>query len=225
MKTELTYENLAALRGYLPELDRALVPGSRRRWQQRILTPEAEARMNALAVVEREAKEINIARGLKSLGDAPAPLNLHVLDTRDNIVIAVAELEEAVCETLGLTPLVHPTTAERITRLIGLLDRIAHHEDLGAHVHAEAVRLRQAARIALGEAEPVVRLSARCLYCDSVSLRAFPERATVACVNPTCRCDDQDCPCAWETPKRHSWPFERWPWLAANLAEGIGVAQ
>lgn len=227
MRTELTYDHLSAIRAYLPELDRALVPSNQRRrhWNQRDLSPELRADMDAQAVAEREAKHVNLAQGLKALGNAPAPLNLNVLDARDHIHTAVAELEEAVCDKVGTSRLTRSTTAARITRLIGLLDRIAHHENLADHVHREAARLRQTARIALGEQEPVVRLTARCLHCDSVSLRAFPERATVACVNRECRCDDEDCPCGWDPPQRHVWPHERWPWLAANLREGIGVAE
>ncbi|WP_226899026.1 terminase large subunit domain-containing protein [Nonomuraea phyllanthi] len=185
MRTELTYDHLAAVRSYLPELDRALVPsnGRRRHWNQRELSSEQRARMNAQAVAEREAKERNLGLGLKALGNAPAPLDLSALDARDLIVTSVAELEEAVCDKLGLTPLARPTTAERITRLIGLLDRIALHEDLADHVHAEAARLRQTARIVLGEAEPVVRLTARCIHCRSLSLRAYPERAVIAARN------------------------------------------
>lgn len=225
MRTDLAYEHLAAVRDYLPELDRALIPSRQRRrhWNQRDVSPEQRAAMDAQAVAERQAKETNLVLGLKALGNAPAPLDLNVLDARDHIAIAVAELEDAVCDALQLTPLQHPTTPERISRLINLLDRIAHHEDLSHHVHSEVARLRQTARIALGEAEPVVRLTARCPHCDSVSLRAFPERATIACVNTGCRCEDEDCPCGWEKPQRHAWPYETWPWLAANLREGIGA--
>lgn len=226
LKAELTYAHLAAIRGYLPELDRALIPSNQRRrhWNQRELSPEQRAVMDAQVVAERAAKEVNLAQGLKALGNAPAPVNLNVLDTRNHITLAVAELESATCDRLGLT---ESTTspAEQITRLIGLLDRIALLDDLADHVHQEATRLRQAARIALGEAEPVVRLTARCIICQSLSLRAYPERFTVACVDTTCRCDDEECGCQRDKPQRHVWPFERWPWLAANLRDGIGVAE
>ncbi|MFI6299561.1 hypothetical protein ACIBEJ_48760 [Nonomuraea sp. NPDC050790] len=224
MKASYTYDHLSSLRGYLPELDRALIPSAtRRRWNQRDMSPEQRASLDAQAVAEREAKERNLTLGLKALGNAPAPINLHALDVRDSIAIGIAELEGAVCDVLGLTPNSRSTTVERIRRLIDLLDRIAHHDDLAQHVHNETARLRQAARVAVGDQEPVVRLSARCVICNSVSLRAFPERGTIACANPTCRCDAEGCPCSWDEPKRHIWPFEQWPWLADVLAEGIGV--
>ncbi|HEX4818497.1 MAG TPA: hypothetical protein VFV66_37645, partial [Nonomuraea sp.] len=206
--------------------NRALVPSTtRRHWNQRTLSPEQRAHMDAQAVAEREAKERNLALGLKALGNAPAPMDLSVFDARAHIAVSVTELEEAVCDKLDITPCPSSATAETITRLISLLDRIALHDDLADHVHREAGRLRQTARIVLGEQEPVVRLRARCPNCDSLSLRAYPERFTVACVDTTCRCDDEDCPCQREESWRHIWPYERWPWLAANLREGIGVAQ
>ena len=226
LRTEIAYDHLSAIRDYLPELDRALIPSNlrRRHWNQRELSPQQRAAMDAQAVAEREAKERNLTQGLKALGNAPAPLNLTVLDARDSIVAAIAELEDAVCDQLELTPLERASTTERIARLIGLLDRIAQHDNLADHVHTETARLRQTARIALGEQEPIVRLTARCVYCGAVSLQAFPKRARVMCVNAECRCDDENCPCnIAEQPKRHVWPFEQWPWLAANLREGIGV--
>ncbi len=226
LKTELTYDHLAALRGYLPELNRAIVPSNarRRHWNQRDLSPEQRDHMDAQAVLEREAKERNLVLGLKPSGSSPAPIDLSVFDARTHIVLAIDELEEAVCDRLGLTVLTDVNTSGRITRLIGLLDRIALHEDLADHVHREAGRLRQTARVVLGEAEPVVRLTARCPHCDSLSLRAYPERYVVACIDATCRCDDEQCHCQREQPRRHVWPYGRWPWLAANLREGIGVA-
>ncbi|AQZ67623.1 unnamed protein product [[Actinomadura] parvosata subsp. kistnae] len=225
MRTEFTYEHLAAVRAFLPELDRAIVPssGRRRHWNERDLSPERRAAMDAQALAEREAKERSLALGLKPSGASPAPLDLSVFDARAHIVLAVVELEEAVCDKLDLTP-APGSTADTITRLISLLDRIALHDDLADHVHNESTRLRQTARIVLGEQEPVVRLTGRCPNCRSLSLRAYPERFTVACVDTTCRCDDEDCPCQREESWRHVWPYERWPWLAAVLREGIGVA-
>ncbi|MEV4245243.1 hypothetical protein AB0J63_17735 [Streptosporangium canum] len=222
--TDAIYEHLTALRAALPDLDEALIPGTPRRWSERDLTPEQRARQDKLAVAERDAKAANLARGIKTLGDGKAPLNLAVLDAAADITAGVAELEDAVCERLGITPLVGATTAERISRIIGLLDRVALHEDLAEHVHTEASRLRRAASRALGDSEPIVKLKARCTICRSLSLRAFPERAVVACVDETCRCDNEDCPCGWERPQRHTWPFDTWPWLADHLEEGIGVA-
>jgi hypothetical protein len=221
--SQRTYDHLAALRDALQHFDTALLPGTPRRWAERDLTPERRARMDARAVEEREAKQLLLARGLKALGDGKAPLRLEVLDAAADITHALAELEEAVCDRLGLTPLGRPTTTDRIRRLVDLLDRIDLHEDLADHVHAEAGRLRRLASSAIGDSEVVRKLKFRCPVCDANSMRAFPERELVICVNTGCVCLDDDCPCQWERPQRHRWPFEQWPWLADLLREGIGV--
>ncbi|MCC5580608.1 hypothetical protein IMZ11_33820 [Microtetraspora sp. AC03309] len=221
--TDRSYEALSAVRTALPLLGAALVPGTPRRWSQRDLTDEQRARLDQLARAEREAKHANLARGIKVLGTGPAPLRLDVLDVQADIAAGVTELEDAVTEKLELTLLAGASTAERISRIIGLLDRIAVHEDLADHVHAEAVRLRRLAARALGEDEQVVRLNARCHVCDARSLRAFPEREVVACLNNACRCDDKECPCHDDPPRRHRWAFSEWPWLAQVIAEEIGV--
>jgi hypothetical protein len=179
--------------------------------------------MNARAVVEREAKLVNLARGIKTLGDGKAPLRLDVLDIMADIAVAVPELEDAICEALGITPLERASTGERVTRIIGLLDRIALHESLAEHVHAEALRLRRQAGKAIGDVEQIRKLKFRCHICDSTSMRAFPERELIICVNGDCRCHADDCPCQWDRPVRHRWSFSEWPWLATVLDEGIGV--
>jgi len=219
MNTDKTYEALSGLRAALPDLDEALVPGTRRRWTQRDLTDEQRAHLDRLAREERAAKEETLRRGLVVLGDSRAPLDLTVLDAALDIAAAVAELEDAVCDRLGLTPLARASTCDRINRLIGLLDRVAAIPDLGDHVHSEAVRLHGMARRALGDTEPIHRLNARCPICGAKSLRAFPERQIVACVNTACRCAEAECECHADRPGRHRWVFAEWPELADQLAE------
>lgn len=250
--SQRTYDHFAALRDALQHFDTALLPGTPRRWAERDLTPQQRARLDARAVEERQAKLHNLARGLKALGDGKAPLRLEVLDAAADITAAVAELEEAVCDVLGLTPLAAqqsrprpygpvcrscahgsclairrphrpPTSADRILRLVNLLDRIDLHEDLAEHVHGEALRLRRLASSTIGDAEVVRKLKFRCHICDATSMRAFPERELIICVNSECVCNDDECPCGWERPQRHRWPFDQWPWLASLLDEGIGV--
>ncbi|TDD54569.1 hypothetical protein E1286_05095 [Nonomuraea terrae] len=218
-----TYDHFAALRDALQHFDTALLPGTPRRWAERDLTPQQRDRMNQRAIEEREDKVHNLARGLKALGDGKAPLRLEVLDAAADITASVAELEDAVCDALGLTQLQKATTVDRIRRIVDLLDRIDLHEDLADHVHHEAQRLRRLASSAIGDAETVRKLKFRCHICDATSMRAFPERELIICVNSECRCDDAECPCGWERPQRHKWTFDQWPWLASLLDEGIGV--
>jgi hypothetical protein len=223
--SQRTYEHLAALRDALQYLDDALVPGTPRRWAERDLTTEQRASMDRRAVEEREAKLVNLASGIKALGDGRAPLRLDVLDIMADIAVSLPDLEEAVCEQLGLTPLEKATTAERILRLVNLLDRIDLYDDLAEHVHAEALRLRRLVAKAIGDVEQIRKLKFRCHICDATSMRAFPERELIICVNGACRCNADGCPCQWERPARHRWTFNEWPWLATLLDEGIGDAE
>ncbi|MFI6732097.1 hypothetical protein ACIBI9_04120 [Nonomuraea sp. NPDC050451] len=224
MTTDRAYEALDAVRRALPELDAALVPGTRRRWSQHDLTPEQRDRMDTLARAERVDRVANAARGIIALGDGRAPLDLGVLVTLDDITLSITELEAAACDRIGITPLAGASTVERIGRLVGLLDRIAAHDDLAEHVEAEAVRLSRSASRALGDAEPIHRLDARCPVCDARSLRAFPEREVVLCINSACQCDHEDCPCHRDRPIRHRWHFGEWPWLAQVLADDLEEA-
>ena len=221
--SQRTYDHLNALRDALQHFDDALLPGTPRRWAERDLTPEQRARLDARAAEEREAKLVNLARGIKALGDGKAPLRLEVLDAAADITMSLSDLEDAICDRLGLTPLASPTTFDRIRRIIDLLDRIDLHEDLADHVHAEARRLRRVASAAIGDVEEIRKLKFRCPICDATSMRAFVERELIICVNEGCVCSDDDCPCHWDRPRRHRWPVEQWPWLADIIAEGIGV--
>ncbi|GAA5048281.1 hypothetical protein HNP84_000212 [Thermocatellispora tengchongensis] len=224
MHTDPTYQALNALRTALPDLADAVHPGTPRRWAQRDLSPEQRRRMDAQAVTEREAKERNLAAGITALGTGRAPLNLAVLDALADMTAAVAELEGAVCDRLALTPLRGASTAARITRLVGLLDRIAEQDDLAEHVQAEAVRLARYARLVLGDVESVRRLNGRCPLCDARSLRAFPEKDIVLCINRACRCGDETCGCHRPRPDLHVWPYDRWSLLAQVLADQLGEA-
>ncbi len=221
MNIDRTHAALAELRDALPLLDEALLPGTPRRWSQRELTGDQRARMDALARAERETKHTNLARGLKALGDGRAPLPLDVLDTITGITTSPTELEEAVCERLGLTPRAGASTDQRLADLQVLLGRIAEHDDLADHVTDEAHRMRRQARRALGDTEPVHRLTARCPICDALSLRALPEREVIVCANTECRCATEDCPCNADRPRRHQWPYDQWPWLAQILTNPL----
>lgn len=221
--TDRIYETLGSLRSQLPALREALTPGTPRRWSQGDITLDQRERMDAIARLEREGKALNLARGIKALGDGRAPLRIDVLDTLTAIEAGVSELEEAVCDRLGLTPQAVATTAQRITRIVGFLGRIAGQADLAEHVDAEAQRMSRSAARALGDSEPVHRLGARCPICDALSLRAFPEREAVVCVNAYCRCADEGCPCRDERPRRHRWHWAEWPQLAEMLAAEVAA--
>ncbi|MDQ0992035.1 hypothetical protein [Streptomyces sp. V3I7] len=126
-------------------------------------------------------------RGSRSSSPGAPPVRLFVSDTVRDITDGVVELEEAVRERLGLRPVRPAAVPERLRRIAGLLDRIAADADLAAHVEDETRRMAGRCARALGDPEQIVRIAGRCPVCDSVSLRAFPERAEVRCVNPVCR--------------------------------------
>lgn len=212
-----TYSELAAIRGGLPLLSEAMIPGTPRRWVERDLSAIELARQGAEHRAERIERLTNLAKGLRPTGNSKAPINLAVLDTQVDVEMSVRELEEAVCERLGLTVLEAVSTADRITRLIGLLDRVSQYEDLADHVFCEARRLSRQIRQALGNAEPVHKLRGRCPHCGSKSIRAFTEREIIMCINPTCACTDDDCVCQDDRPGRHIWAFDVWPTLAEEL--------
>ncbi|MFE9410227.1 hypothetical protein ACFYN0_15735 [Streptomyces sp. NPDC006704] len=172
-------------------------------------------------------RELAPSRGARPL-DAPrsgrrtapaAPIRLFVSDTIRDITDGVVELEEAVCEKLRLPRPPRGTVLERLRRLVGLLDRIAARPVLAEHVRGEARRMARRCSTALGDGEAPVRVSGRCPYCDSVSLRVFPQHEAVLCVNPGCRCATAECGCRTDEAHRHSWVRAKWEELA-QAADG-----
>ncbi|GGV26741.1 hypothetical protein [Streptomyces spectabilis] len=125
--------------------------------------------------------------GANRVGGTAAPVRLYVSDAIRDITDGVVELEEAVRDRLGLRRVPAASVPVRLRRVAGLLDRVADHPDLAAHIADEARRMTYRCTRALGDPEQLLRVAGRCPACDSVSLRAFPERAVVMCVNPVCR--------------------------------------
>ncbi|MFC7380878.1 hypothetical protein [Sphaerisporangium rhizosphaerae] len=217
--SERLYEGLSEVRKLVPLLAEALVPGTPQRWTERELTEAGRLRQDAEARIDRYYRAENAARGIKVLGDGKAPLRLDVLDTQVDLNASVQGLEESVCDRLGLTPLASARTTERVTRIISLISRIVMDTELADHALTEVARMGRLARRALGDAEPVYRLKGRCPICDCLSLRAFPEREIVACVNSACRCDDDDCQCHGEPSRSHRWFFGQWEDLSDYMTE------
>lgn len=116
-----------------------------------------------------------------------APIRLHISDAVRDITDGVVELEEAVRERLGLRPAAPAPVVARLRRIAGLLDRVRELPDLAEHLTEETRRMARRCARELGDPEQMIRLDGRCPACDSVSLRIFPERGAVLCVNPVCR--------------------------------------
>ncbi|NGO73816.1 hypothetical protein G5C65_36980, partial [Streptomyces sp. SB3404] len=143
-----------------------------------------------------------------------APLRLHISDAVRDITDGVIELEEAGYERLRRGRPRRAPVPQRIARLLELLDLLdgedERHVLLAAHLHAEARRMARRCARALGDTEPMAAVSGRCPWCASVSLRAFPERRAVMCINPGCRCDSPACDCRTDPAHRHVWPEAQW---------------
>lgn len=214
-----------------PELLVELAPsaGATRRSDDRPSAAPGPAERAARAArlrAEREEALLNEQRhGLSVPGHGAVPIRLHVSDAIRDITDGVTELEEAVYDRLGLDRPRRADVPRRLTRLTGLLDRVAADTTLARHVRDEVRRMARRCARALGEVETMVRLSGRCPACDSVSLRAFPASRKVVCVNPGCRCEAPGCDCATDPAFRHLWTEDAWGELAGAADGGIaGIA-
>ncbi|MFF8995870.1 hypothetical protein ACF09H_39270 [Streptomyces sp. NPDC014983] len=165
-----------------------------------------------------EALLLEQRHGLVAPGYSAAPLRLHISDTIRDLTDGVVELEEAVRDRLGLPRARRAPVLERLRRIAALLDDVAGDAVLSAHVRDETRRMARRCARALGDTETVVRMPGRCPWCDSVSLRAFPDRGAILCINPACRCADPLCGCHDDPSYRHAW--EEGEWERASGQEG-----
>ncbi|MEU9998355.1 hypothetical protein [Streptomyces sp. NPDC050848] len=203
----------ASLVRQFPELAEELAPGRRSPAGTPPTAPHP-GRDELIREERREALLLQQRHGLAVPGHGAAPIRLHVSDAIRDISDGVVELEEAVCARLGLPRPRRAGVIERLRRVVGLLDDLAPHPDLARHVRDEIRRMARRCARTLGDTETVVRVAGRCPWCDSVSLRVFPDRRAVLCVNPACVCTDEVCGCQDDPAYRHLWPEERWGELA-----------
>jgi hypothetical protein len=158
-------------------------------------------------------------RGITPIGASPAPGDLTIPSTLARADRDLGVLVRAVQYGLGDVPApARPKLATRgfrpvvgpeahITRLVKLVPRAVAHEDLADHLLSEIRRIHATVRWALGDAEEVRALPTRCYICGAKSLRAFPARGIIRCVNASCRCEEAGCGCADpDRPTRHWWP-------------------
>lgn len=202
-----------------PELATELAPGASSSPGRPAPTPPAD--LGARLREEREeALLLHQRHGLAAPGHSAAPLRLHISDAIRDITDGVLELEEAVRDRLGLGRARRAAVPERLRRIASLLDDIAADPVLAAHVRDETRRMSRRCARALGDTETVVRVSGRCPWCDSVSLRAFADRRAVLCINPACRCPAPDCGCRDDPAYRHTWSDGEWERRAVAV-EGV----
>lgn len=210
-----------------PELAEELAPGAGRRANSSDTDgPRAPRAGEAdrLRAERRDALLVEQRHGLAVPGYGAAPLRLHVSDAIRDITDGVVELEEAVHAGLGLPQPRRARVPERLRRIGALLAGIQAHPVLARHVRDEVRRMARRCARALGDTEQVVRVPGRCPWCDSVSLRAFPVRRAVLCVNPACRCGDADCGCRDDPAYRHVWDEGEWAALGTTAAREFAAA-
>ncbi|GHF89286.1 hypothetical protein ACFFSH_10760 [Streptomyces filamentosus] len=203
----------AALARQFPELAEELAPARRSPSGAAPAVPHPAAG-ELLRQERREALLLEQRHGLAVPGHGAAPIRLHVSDCIRDVTDGVVELEEAVRARLGLSRPPRAGVVERLRRIVGLLGAVAAHPDLARHVRDEVRRMARRCARTLGAAESVVRVAGRCPWCDSVSLRAFPDRRAVLCVNPACVCVDPLCGCQDDPAYRHLWREAEWQELA-----------
>ncbi|MFH8614391.1 hypothetical protein ACH4E8_04830 [Streptomyces sp. NPDC017979] len=212
----------AALVRQFPELTEELAPGRPGPAGHGPTAPRPD--LDELVRAERqEALLLHKLHGLTGAGRGAAPIRLHVSDAIRDVTDGVVELEEAVRARLGLPRPGRAAVVERLRRVAALLGDVAQDPVLARHMRDELRRMARRCARALGDAESVVRVSGRCPWCDSVSLRAFPDRRAVLCVNPACVCTEEGCGCHDDPAYRHVWLEEGWPELAA--AAGCGAEE
>ncbi|MER5522353.1 hypothetical protein [Streptomyces sp. NPDC002763] len=212
---------IGVLAQQFPELSEELAPGRGRppgRPDRTASEPPAGPGRR-LRQEHEEALLLQQHHGLVVPGPTAAPLRLHISDTIRHITDGVVELEEAVHDRLGLPRPGRARVPERLRRIEGLLDEIATDPVLAAHVGDETRRMARRCARALGDSEVVLRVSGRCPWCDSVSLRAFPDRCAVLCINPACRCTERECGCHDDSAYRHAWGEGEWSRRAAAVGE------
>lgn len=208
----------AALARHFPELAEELAPVRR----SPAGTAPAAPHPGTGALIRQERREallLEQRHGLAVPGHGAAPIRLHVSDCIRDVTDGVVELEEAVHARLGLPRPPRAGVVDRLRRVVARLDAVAAHPDLARHVRDEVRRMARRCARTLGEAETVVRVAGRCPWCDSVSLRAFPDRRAVLCVNPACVCVDPVCGCQDDPAYRHLWREDEW----AELADASGA--
>ncbi|MFJ3581648.1 hypothetical protein ACIPPS_05305 [Streptomyces sp. NPDC090127] len=212
---------IEALLRQFPELLTELAPGRRSAGAGPASAPRSPA-PELLREERRDALLVQQRHGLTVPGRSSAPIRLHISDAIRDITDGVVELDEAVHDKLGLGRPRHARVPERLARIVGLLGEVSVYPALAEHVRDESRRMARRCARALGDAESMVRVRGRCPWCDSVSLRAFPARRAVLCVNPSCRCADTACDCRTDPAYRHVWHDRDWDALASAAGADRG---
>lgn len=199
----------------------ALEPGTARAGTERFLSDSDKERMEAESRKDRAAKLAALKGGISGPGYSAAPVRVDVVDAEADAYRVLWDLEERICLRLGARTVALATTAERCKRVDRMLDGLTDHLDLLMYVGYQVKRLVRKLRAVVGDREQINKITEPCPFCGRPSLRAFPEREIVACVNARCNCGNEDCRCARVSrPGTHRWTRDQWGLLGGTL-EGI----
>lgn len=218
-------DDLEWVAAYWPDLVESRLPGTARPWRQPRLTPEQRAERDHAAWAER------LERTGEAIGEAPAPLDLGVLDTITGILAEAVALADAAAAYAGAPQLPPPSTAVADAR--PYLRFLAEHlpeipeQAVAEYVAPPAARwVRRIARtLALvhdGQALAVV-----CPWCRGVTpqtpaggaytwrVRHLPgDEIAIVCEND-CEPPSKDVGTWWRG--RPVWPLREWDWLARRI--------
>lgn len=197
-----------------------LEPGRERSWHRPVPTEEQRQIEAAHVRADRAGKAENARRGLTAVGEAPAPLRLHVLEAMTRAAAPIEALAADLRTRAGLGPLTmwrDPPAGrtEADVRFRAARDWLATagiHTVAGDELVDVAASIRRALRrlTAVTNPAPFTRaLHAPCPVCDRRALRAHLDADdrrswTVVCHAPDCRA---------------MWPWAEW----GTLSDVLGV--
>ncbi|GAA3441047.1 hypothetical protein [Planomonospora venezuelensis] len=197
---------------YWPDLVEARIPGTRRPWRQPTLSPEARAARDAQARVER------FERTTLSLGESPAPVDVAILSTALDILVAADDLAAMVAEHASLPVLPPPGMGE--------LDAWPYLAYAAAHLTEELVE--HAAPIARWMVDQTARalclvydgqtLDVECPWCHEVGVwrvRELPGGLVAIVCHGVCEPPAREVGTWWGG--QPVWPIQDWERLARHV--------
>lgn len=184
-----TVEQLHEIADWWAELEEDLVPGTARRWYERDETEDRRAARRYQDMLDRRAAEREIFWGRIPPGFTASPAVDTVLEVKRQVELNITGLHVLVFAVMsdGQAPQVRFSVSAGARWLADAIPGLSAHPATVEQVASDARHLAWLVRHATGQQEPVVQLKADCPTCACRSLRAFPLREAVRCVNPDCR--------------------------------------
>lgn len=215
---------------YWPDLSEARLPGTARPWRQPELTPDQRAEQDHAARIER------LERTGLALGEAPAPVDVAVLDLLGEIVWNADEVAGLVADGIMCPRLAPPTTALADAR--PFLDFAARHWDwaeVDVDTYHEIARMVGDMVGRLARALCLVydgqRLNVICPWCEGRTeaapvggartwrVRQLPGDLVAIVCEGICEPPAKDVGTWWRG--QPCWPVSEWDWLAGRVDAAV----